>query len=78
MKRIKAFLFYITPRVYNLRDCIYIRWMNKDYSRGTQDWQIDAYEMRGRHNSMIRHQRTINEMNNQPTKWGVNMSEVKR
>ena len=31
MKRIKAFLFYITPRVYNLRDCIYIRWMNKEY-----------------------------------------------
>lgn len=49
-----------------------------NYSRGTQDWQIDAYEMRGRHNSMIRHQRTINEMNNQPTKWGVNMSEGRK
>ena len=46
--------------------------------RTTQDWQFEAYEMRGRHNSMVRRQRTIDEMNNQPTKWGVNMSEVRK
>lgn len=45
-----------------------------NYGRGTQDWQIDAYEMRGRHNSMIRHQRTINEMERNSVTWGRNMS----
>jgi len=31
-------------------------------SRGTQDWQIDAYEKRGRNNPYIRHQRLVMEM----------------
>ena len=46
--------------------------------RGTQDWQVDAYEMRGKHNSMIRHQRNVDEMEHKVTTWGVNMSEVRR
>lgn len=50
----------------------------KNTIRGTQDWQIDAYEMRGKHNSMIRHQRNIDEMEYKVATWGVNMSEVKR
>lgn len=49
-----------------------------NHIRGTQDWQIDAYEMRGKHNTMIRHQRNINEMEYSKTSiWGINMSEVK-
>lgn len=31
-------------------------------SRGTQDWQIDAYEKRSRDNPYIRHQRLVMEM----------------
>lgn len=31
MKKIKGFLFYITPRVYILKHCIYIRWKDKEY-----------------------------------------------
>ena len=46
--------------------------------RTTQDWQIEAYEMRGRHNSMVRHQRTIDEIEHKFATWGVNMSEVKK
>ena len=45
--------------------------------RGTQDWQMDAYEMRGRHNYTVRHQRVIEEMDSHPTQWGVNMSKRK-
>jgi hypothetical protein len=57
-----------------------------NHIRGAQDWQIDAYEMRGKHNSMIRHQRTIDEMEHSKTPtwcinaspiWGINISEVK-
>ena len=47
-------------------------------TKQTQDWQIDAYEMRGKHNSMIRHQRTIDEMEHKVVTWGVNMSEVRK
>ena len=28
----------------------------------TQDWQLEAYEYKSRHNSIVRHQRTIDEM----------------
>ena len=52
--------------------------MIKTPTRQTQDWQIEAYEIRGRHNSIVRHQRTIDEMDRQPTRWGVNMSERKK
>lgn len=44
----------------------------------TQDWQLEAYDMRGKHNNIVRHQRIIDEMDNRPTRWGVNMSERKR
>lgn len=47
-------------------------------TRQTQDWQIEVYEMQSKHNRFIRHQRTINEMDNNPKTWGVNMSERKR
>lgn len=30
----------------------------------TQDWQLEAYEYKSRHNSIVRHQRTIDEMEN--------------
>ena len=45
-----------------------------NHGKGTQDWQIDAYEMRGRHNSTVRHQRTIEEMERSIPTWGRNMS----
>lgn len=47
-------------------------------TKQTQDWQIEAYEMQSKHNRFIRHQRVMEEMNNQPTRWGVNMSERKK
>lgn len=49
-----------------------------NYSRGSQDWQVEAYEQQGRHNSIIRHQRIIDEMEHysNPT-WGINMSRRK-
>lgn len=34
------------------------------YGRGTQDWQLEAYEYKSRHNSIVRHQRAIDEMEN--------------
>ena len=55
--------------------------MNYNFTptRQIQDWQLEAYEMRGKHNTMIRHQRNINEMEYKRTPtWGVNMSEVRR
>lgn len=33
-------------------------------SKGTQDWQLEAYEMKSKRNSITRHQRVINEMEN--------------
>lgn len=44
-------------------------------TRQTQDWQLEAYEMRGRHNSVVRHQRTIEEMERNGITWGRNMSK---
>lgn len=44
-------------------------------TRQTQDWQLEAYEMRGRHNSVVRHQRTIDEMERNGIAWGRNMSK---
>jgi hypothetical protein len=35
--------------------------------RGTQDWQIDAYEKRGRNNPYIRHQRLVIEIEHDNT-----------
>lgn len=52
--------------------------INHTPTRQTQDWQIDVYEMRGKHNSIIRHQRTIEEMEYKVVTWGVNMSEVRK
>ena len=43
-------------------------------TRQTQDWQLEVYEMRGRHNSTVRHQRTIEEMERNTPTWGRNMS----
>lgn len=48
-----------------------------NHIRGTQDWQIDAYEMQSKHNSLVRHQRTVSEMERHTSTWGVNMSERK-
>ena len=48
--------------------------MIKTPTRETQDWQLEAYEMRGRHNSTVRHQRTIDEMERSIPTWGRNMS----
>ena len=36
--------------------------MVKTPTRGTQDWQMEVYEMESRHNRFVRHQRTIDEM----------------
>lgn len=41
-------------------------------SRGTQDWQIDAYEKRGRDNPYIRHQRLVMEMERNVSTWEKN------
>lgn len=35
-----------------------------NYIKGTQDWQLEAYEMKSKRNSIARHQRAINEMEN--------------
>ena len=49
--------------------------INHTPTRQTQDWQLEAYEIRGKHNSVIRHQRVIEEMDTHSTTWGVNMSK---
>ena len=46
-------------------------------TRQTQDWQLEAYEMRGRHNSVMRHQRTIDEMERSTPTWGRNINSFK-
>jgi hypothetical protein len=48
--------------------------INYTPTRQTQDWQLEAYEMRGKHNSVVRHQRTIEEMERNVSTWGRNMS----
>ena len=44
-------------------------------TRQTQDWQLEAYEMQGKHNRFIRHQRTIDEIERNGVTWGRNMSK---
>ena len=39
-----------------------------NYIKGTQDWQLEAYDMKSKHNSIIRHRRIIEEMENN-NKW---------
>jgi hypothetical protein len=48
--------------------------INYTPTRQTQDWQLEAYEIRGKHNSVVRHQRTIEEMERNVSTWGRNMS----
>lgn len=38
-----------------------------NHFKGTQDYQIEAYDHRLRHDSMFRHQKVIEEMEN--SKW---------
>lgn len=45
--------------------------------RGTQDWQIDIIEHKYKYDSINRHRHIIDEMDNHPTQWGVNMSKRK-
>ena len=49
--------------------------MVKTPTRETQDWQLEAYEMQGKHNRFIRHQRTIDEIERNGVTWGRNMSK---
>lgn len=49
-----------------------------NHIKATQDWQIEAYDMNTKHNSLIRHQRVVDEMERRVPTWGVNMSEVRR
>ena len=51
--------------------------MNYTPTRQTQDWQLDAMERKYRHNPISRHKHIVDEMDSQPTRWGVNMSERK-
>ena len=51
--------------------------INHTPTRQTQDWQIEVYEMQGRHNRFIRHQRVIDEMEREVQTWGRNMSRPK-
>jgi hypothetical protein len=46
-----------------------------NHIRGAQDWQIDAYEMRGKHNTIVRHQRIIEEMERNTSIWERNISK---
>jgi len=45
--------------------------------RTTQDWQIEAQEMQGKHNRFVRHQRIVDEMEREVSTWGINMSQPK-
>lgn len=54
---------------------MYQQGMNHD--KGAQDWQLEAREHNIRHNFVARHRNIINEMDNQPTTWGVNISKRK-
>ena len=49
--------------------------MIKTSTRQTQGWQIEAQERKYRHNPISRHQNIINEMDNKPVTWGINMSK---
>lgn len=77
--KIKLFITSkLIPKIHNLPQCIYIKWLGKEYfiekrkrywmfypsHIKTQDWQLEAYEYKSRHNSIVRHQRTIDEMEN--------------
>ena len=48
--------------------------MIKTPTRQTQDWQLEAMERKYKHNFIDRHRHVIDEMDNNPTQWGVNMS----
>ena len=43
-------------------------------TRQTQDWQLEAYDMQGKHNRFVRHQRIVDEMEREVQTWGKNMS----
>ena len=51
--------------------------MNYNFTptRQIQDWQLEAYDMQSKHNSVVRHQRTIEEMERNTPTWGRNMSK---
>ena len=51
--------------------------MNYTPIRETQDWQLEALEIQGKHNRYIRHQRIIDEMEREVSTWGINMSQPK-
>ena len=48
--------------------------MTKTPTRQTQDWQLEAYDMQGKHNRFVRHQRIVDEMEREVQTWGKNMS----
>lgn len=49
--------------------------LNHTPTRQTQDWQLEAYEMQGKHNRFIRHQRAINDAEDTTRYSGINMSK---
>ena len=54
--------------------------MNYNYTptKETQDWQLDVMERKYRHDYISRHRYIVNEMDNNPTQWGINMSKRKK
>lgn len=44
-------------------------------NHGTQDWQVEAYERQDKTNPFIRHQRAINDVENNMRYNGINMSK---
>lgn len=44
-------------------------------NHGTQDWQVEAYERQNKINPFIRHQRAINDVENNMRYSGINMSK---
>ena len=49
--------------------------LNHTPTRTTHDCQLEAYEMQGKHNRFIRHQRVVDEMEREVQRWGRNMSK---
>lgn len=46
-------------------------------TKQTQDWQLEAYEMKGKHNFMVRHQHVVNEMEMGVTnQWGRKTNRI--
>jgi hypothetical protein len=46
-------------------------------TKQTQDWQLEAYEMKGRHNFMVRHQHVVNEIEMGVTnQWGRKTNHI--